>query len=66
MQMILPAVHQLVHIVQQDNISGSNLLHLLHSKVPLPPLPTSAMDGHLRAEKHTVKTSKVTYIASRL
>ncbi|KAL3140276.1 Gamma-tubulin complex component 4 [Trebouxia sp. C0009 RCD-2024] len=31
-QMILPAVHQLVHIVQQDNISGSNLLHLLHSK----------------------------------
>ncbi|KAL3153823.1 Gamma-tubulin complex component 4, variant 2 [Trebouxia sp. C0010 RCD-2024] len=31
-QMILPAVHQLVYAVQQDNISGSSLLHLLHSK----------------------------------
>lgn len=31
-QMILPAVHQLVHTVQQDNISGASLLHLLHSK----------------------------------
>ena len=36
-QMILPAVHQLLHTVQKDNIGGSDLLQLLHSKVVFSP-----------------------------
>ena len=32
-QMVLPAVHQLVYTVQQSNMSGSDLLQLLHQKV---------------------------------
>lgn len=31
-QMVLPAVHQLVYTVQQSNMSGSDLLQLLHQK----------------------------------
>ena len=42
--MILPPVHQLLHTVQKDNISGSNLLQLLHSKV----LPLILTDPLLR------------------
>ncbi len=33
LQMILPPVHQLLYTVQQDNISGSELLQLLQTKV---------------------------------
>ena len=43
--MILPPVHQLIYSVQQDNISGSELLQLLQAKVTdhtLRMLPASA------------------------
>lgn len=45
MQMILPSVHQLIHNVQKENIGGSDLLQLLHTKVApstAPAGPTSA------------------------
>lgn len=46
MQMILLPVHQLIHTVQKENIAGSDLLQLLHTKVT----PSTTPAGPISAD----------------